>query len=146
MRKIAVIVLFFFINSLIYSADTTYDDLIPEEYEKEAFPQALRDLRRAEVILVGSFPLSVLFSKIGLEVYDYAASGFNSQNTPSILSGGGDSEKSSNSVEKVLITALCVSASITVLDFIKGKIKKSKGKNKSANKQTVQNRAPQGES
>jgi len=139
MRKIAVVVLFFFINSLIFSADNTYDDLIAEDYNKEDFPQVLRDIRRAEVILVGSYPLSVFFAKLGMDVYDYASSGFKSQNAPSILGGPGDSEKSSGDVERVLITALCISAGVMVADFIIGKIK-AKGKKKNANKQTVQNR------
>jgi len=142
MRKIAVVILFCFINSLIFSADNNYDDLIPEEYNKDEFFQVLRDIRRAEIILVGSYPLSVFFSKLGLDFYDYAKSGFDSRNAPSILGGARDAEKSSSDVEKVLITALCVSAGVVVLDFIIGKIK-AKGKKKNANKQTIQNRQSQ---
>ena len=141
MKKIAVVVLFFFINSLIYSADDDYKDLIPEEYGKDEFIQPLKDLRRAEVILIGSYPFSVLFAKLGMDFYDYASSGFNSRKAPSMFGGAVDAEGSSSNVEKVLLTALYISISITVLDFIIGKVK-SKGKKKSANKQTVQSREP----
>ena len=143
MKKISVVVLFCFINSLVFSANNPtniYEDLKPEEYNKEDFPQVLRDIRRAEIILVGSYPFSVFFSKLGLDIYDYAASGFDSKSAPSLLGGAGEPDKSSSDVERVLITALCISAGVTILDFIIGKIKKSKGKKKSANKQTVQSR------
>ncbi|MCL2705132.1 MAG: hypothetical protein FWE72_02865 [Spirochaetaceae bacterium] len=142
MRKIAVVVLFCFINSLIFSADNTYDDLIAEEYDTTAFPQILKDIRRAEIILVGSYPLTVFFSKLGLDFYDYAASGFDNKNAPSMLGGAGEGDKSTKDVERVLITALCVSAGVAVLDFVIGKIK-AKGKKKNANKQTIQNRRSQ---
>ncbi len=138
MRKIAIIILFFFINSLIFSADDAYKDLIPEEYDKSEFPQGLRDLRRAEIILVGSYPFSLLFTKIGMDVYDYASNGFDSKYAPSLFGGSSNIDRTSSDPEKVLLTALCVSAGVVLIDFIIGKVKK--GKSQSANKQTVKYR------
>lgn len=42
-------------------------DTDPEEYTEEEFSPVLRDLRRAEIILLGSFPITLFLS---LEVYD----------------------------------------------------------------------------
>jgi len=139
MKKIAVVVLLFFINSLVFSADDIYKDLLPEEYGKNEFPQALKDIRRAEAILIGSYPFSMLFSKIGLDLYDYGSSGFNRKYAPSMFGGDPTIARASDDAEKVLLTALCISAGITVIDFIINKAK-SKGKKHSANKPTVPNR------
>ena len=138
MKKIAVFVLFFFINSLVISVADDYVDLLPEEYTRDEFPQVLRTIRRAEIILVGSYPFSVLFAKIGMDAYDYASNGFDSRYAPSLFGGAPDADRSSNDIQKLLITALCISASVVIVDFIIGKVKANRGKNQSASKQTVQ--------
>ena len=52
------------------------EPLVPEDYDPEEFPLWARDLRRYEVISIGSFPITFL---VGSLVYDFsvaAANGF----------------------------------------------------------------------
>ena len=141
MKKIAVVVLFFFINSLVLFA-SDFDNLLPEEYSPDEFPQVLRDIRRAQIILVGSYPFSVLFARIGLDIYDFSSNGFDTRYAPSMFGGDPTIDKKSGSIETVLLTALCISAGVATLDFIIGKIKSREKKN-NANQQAVQNRRSQ---
>ena len=50
-----------------FAQDAQTDTPIPEKYREEEFSPAARNLRRAEIILFGSIPLTVFLS---LEVYD----------------------------------------------------------------------------
>lgn len=128
-KKIFCFVLFCFI--LIFSTfsetDDDYEDLVPEEYGEDEFHPILRDIRRAEVILIGSFPFTVLFSSLGFELYDYASSGFDSASAPF---SGAEGVRSGDETKKILLTALCISAAITITDFIIGKVKAKKANEK----------------
>jgi len=108
------------------SSEESYSELVPEEYTKEEFPSLLRDIRRAEVIFIGSYPFSVLFTKLGTGIYDYAASGFDRDNAPSIFGGTENSSSSNKETSRILITSMYVSLSITALDYFIGKIKERK--------------------
>ncbi len=132
MRKIALIVLFALANSLFaYSEETDdskdeYKELIPEEYKEDEFHPVLRDIRRAEVILAGSYPFAIFFTKLGIGMYDYASSGFDSDNAPSVFGGKEKAARTSEETGQLLLYALCVSAAITSADYIIGKIKEKK--------------------
>jgi len=53
--------------------------IIPEEYDPSEFPLWTQDLRRFEVITVGTFPITYLFSSLIYDFSIYAASGFNTR-------------------------------------------------------------------
>ncbi|MDX9799892.1 MAG: hypothetical protein RBT69_01000 [Spirochaetia bacterium] len=113
------------------SADESYSELVPEEYKDEEFSPFLRDLRRAEVIFIGSYPFAVVFTKIGSGIFDYASSGFARSKAPALFGGAEKGTSSSDETKRILISSLYVSLSITAADFIIGKIKKQvKNENK----------------
>ncbi|MCL2793283.1 MAG: hypothetical protein FWD87_09350 [Spirochaetaceae bacterium] len=141
MKKIAVVILFFLINSMVF-ASGGFDHLLPEEYSPDEFPLVLRDIRRAQIILAGSYPFSVLFARIGLDLYDFTANGFDTRFAPAMFGGSATVDRSSADVNKVLLTALGISIGVATLDFFIGKAK-ARGKRNNANQQTVQSRQSQ---
>lgn len=50
------------------------EPIMPEEYEPENFPLWLRDVRRFEVIAVGSFPITFAFAAL---IYDFSLAAAN---------------------------------------------------------------------
>ncbi len=126
MKKIFFLILILLIPLIPVSSDESYSELVPGEYNKDEFPSFLRDIRRAEVIFVGSYPFSVLFTKLGTGIYDYASSGFDRNNAPSMFGGTENSSSGNEETSRILITSLYVSLSITALDYFIGKIKERK--------------------
>ena len=48
--------------------DNVYPDLLPEPYDPDEYPAWTKKLRRATVVFVGSYPLSVFFTKLGIDL------------------------------------------------------------------------------
>lgn len=57
----------------------------PVPYNPEEFPLWLRKVRRAEVIWIGAFPVTLLFSRLGYQVYRYYANGQSQAYAPSFF-------------------------------------------------------------
>ncbi len=77
---------------------------------------------------MGSYPLSVFFTKLGIDLYDWGYHGFSSEYSPSILGGGGDKSRkmTTSEIKRVTIAALAVSGCVTLADFIIQEIKENK--------------------
>lgn len=94
------------------------DKTTPLPYQREEFPEWLHDLRRFEIILVGSFPISFLGTTLIYDtVRDY---GFN--NAPTTAA-----ESQEDITNKILIS-IGVSGAIAITDFIIHKIITSSSK------------------
>ena len=80
------------------------------------------------VVFVGSYPLSVFFTKLGMDLYDWGYHDFSSEYSPAILGGGGDKSRkmTTKEIKKVTIAALAVSGCVAVADFIIQEIKENK--------------------
>ncbi len=58
-------------------------EVLPAEpYTDEEFEPWVRDLRRAEILAVGTFPLAYLLAGLGYDYYYYLANGFPQDNRP----------------------------------------------------------------
>ena len=125
LKKILIILLISTVLLPVYSADE-YTELIPEEYEESEFHPVLRDIRRAEVILVGSYPFAVLFTRLYIDFYNYASSGFSRSESPSLFGGSENTARTSDETGKLLLSALFVSAAVSAADFFIGRIKAEK--------------------
>ena len=55
------------------------ESIMPEEYDPSEFPLWMRDLRRFEVVTVGTFPITYLFVSLIYDFSIYAANNFNTQ-------------------------------------------------------------------
>jgi len=100
------------VSVLLYSCTTTGDrmseDTTPVPYEKEEFPKWSRDLRRSEIILLGSLPLVFMLSNLA---YD----NMGDQIFPDY------SELSSSEETRRKITiAVSISGVITLMDYVLG--------------------------
>jgi hypothetical protein len=91
----------------------------------------LHDLRRGEIILVGSFPFSLFVSLEVFDIYRFAANGgaqeyapwpFRSPVSPPYT----DSEKG-----WILVSALSLSAALAIADYVVGKIVERRAKSTS---------------
>ena len=91
----------------------------PLPYEEVEFPQWSHDLRRFEVILFGSVPLTYILTNL---VYDFSL--FASHNFDSEYSMGTATDQ--DDIEFKLITSLSLSAGIAAADFVIGKMKESR--------------------
>jgi len=106
----------------------------PEPYSDEEFPPWLRKIRRGEVILIGSIPITMLVSNLSVQLYWYAAKDFEEAYSPSIFGGNSQSAYTDDEKKMILrntfITAISLSAAIALSDFIIGEIleKRDEGK------------------
>lgn len=120
MRKFKYCFLIILIISLfniqpLFAAETK--STTPEPYNKEEFPQALKDLRRFEIITLGSMPFVMLDCNLVYSGVLYAKGETTSYNPL-------DSSKYSTEQQVGLIlTSLAISSGIGLTDFIVQKIK-----------------------
>ena len=90
----------------------------PAEYETEEFPEWLMQVRRAEIIFTGSFPISILLANVGYSLYSAFSSGlFESYSIDSITGSSGYTDEQRY---EILSISLGISGGITLVDFIIG--------------------------
>ncbi|MBN1686162.1 MAG: hypothetical protein JW852_05880 [Spirochaetales bacterium] len=90
-----------------------------EPYSEEEFPAWLHDLRRAEVVLIGSFPITMLFTSLGyqgIRAIINAATGVQTTGAPGI--GGADFTPEER--KGILITGTLLSVAVAVADYLIG--------------------------
>lgn len=95
----------------------------PLPYQDVEFPQWAHDMRRFEVIMFGSFPITYILTSMVFDVSSLAGNGFNSG-----FSLG--TEKDQDDLKLLLITSASLSGAIAVADLIIGKIKKKNARNR----------------
>ena len=96
----------------------------PEEYGEDEFSPLLRNLRRGEIIMLGSFPLTLFLTLEGFDIYRFAANygepdsyryAFWPYRSPD------PAPYSSREVTGIIVTALSASLLIAVTDYIIGR-------------------------
>lgn len=122
MRKSKVIVFLIVLISLFVSLPVFADSesTTPEPYNKEEFPQALKDLRRFEIVTLGSMPFVMLDCNMVYSGILYAqgkTQTFNPLNT---------SNYSTKQQLGLILTSLSISCAIGLTDFAVNKIKSGK--------------------
>jgi hypothetical protein len=97
----------------------------PLPYQDVEFPEWAHEMRRFEVILFGSFPITYVLTSMVYELTSLAGSEINSGfSLPS--SGGQDGLKI------MLISSVSLSAAIALADLIVDKVQKNKYRNEDA--------------
>jgi hypothetical protein len=87
------------------------DPLMPEEYDPEEFPMWAHDLRRYEVIAIGSYPITFFATSLIYDFSVFASSGFD----PSYSMG---SQRDSQDIGIIVGSAAAVSLIIATVDLI----------------------------
>lgn len=85
----------------------------PEPYDPDEFPRFARDLRRFEVISLGTIPLTLLFTSLGYRLYRVSTEDISWRDA-----GVFDADQR----RRVLTIGLSLSAAVGVLDFILGRV------------------------
>ena len=127
MKKSLLLLLIISLFSQNLFADTSSTSTIPKAYDDDEFPQALLDLRRFEIITLGSMPFVMLDTTLAYSAYKYASGKSTSFNFLNSSSYDKDETK------KIILTSLGISASIGLTDFIVRLVKRSKAKKASRN-------------
>jgi len=133
-RRIAFFVLIFFFASIIPQEKHT-----PEPYKEDEFPSWSIDLRRSEIVTLGSLPFVTLGTTIGYSFFRYAKNGFNSDYLPNPLAKS-SAAANLNSSEQVgiFITSACISLIVGIIDFIISRIERHRAEEMTENERIRQ--------
>ena len=112
----------------------------PAPYEKEEFPDFLHDLRRFEIITLGSLPFVTLDTSLAYSAVRYARHDFDSAYTPSLANAASfDSDEQIG----IILTSLSITVGIGLSDYIIHLIKRtSKNRKKKMNDNKAVNIIP----
>ena len=100
------------------------EPVMPEEYSPEEFDRWLRELRRFEVIAVGSFPITFFATSLVYDLSIYGSRGWD----PEYAMG---TQRDSRDIAIIVGTAAGVSAAIALTDLIIGRIRSRRGERRS---------------
>lgn len=120
--KLIMFSLFINITLPAFSEDTT-----PEPYKDEEFPQGLQDLRRFEIISLGSMPFVLLDTSLVYSGIRYAKNDFSDEYKPALFSNSSYTE---DEQKGIIFTALGISIGIGLTDYIVQVIKRNSKKKK----------------
>ncbi len=87
------------------------EPLMPEEYDPDEFPLWAHDLRRYEVVAIGTYPITFFATSLIYDFSMYAANDFN----PAYSMG---SQRDGRDIAIIVGTAACVSLIIATVDLI----------------------------
>jgi len=124
---IKTILIFLLLLLSSFSLYSEEEDHTPKEYDKNEFPQGLKDLRRFEIISLGSLPFVTLNTTLAYSTIRYAQHNFDSAYQPDIFT---KSNLSQDEQKQIIVTSLCISVGIGLTDYIFQLIKRNSKKNK----------------
>lgn len=112
---------------LIFSQNAFSKDNTPKPYEKDEFPTIFQDLRRAEIITLGSMPFITLNVSLMYSFGKYAFHGFDSDYFTNPFSTAADSSSYTQDEQiGIILSSLGISLCVGVTDFIVHSIRNSK--------------------
>jgi hypothetical protein len=98
-------------------------DTDPEEYSEQEFSPFLRDLRRAEIIMLGTFPVTLFLSLEAYDIYRFAASGGALEYAPWPFRPPGAVGYTGKENLGMFLAAISTSVLIAAADYIIGRVK-----------------------
>lgn len=118
------IIFFTVLISLLNSSFPVFSET-PEPYQKDEFPGILHDIRRAEIITLGSMPFITFSATLGYSFGKYASHNFDSSYFVNPFSSTDENSFSTDEQIGILLTSLGISAGIGLTDFIVHTIKRN---------------------
>jgi hypothetical protein len=126
-NRIIKIVFFSFLLSL--TPQLFADSTTAAPYEKDEFPVFLHDLRRFEIITLGSLPFVTLDTSLAYSTVRYVRHDFDSAYTPSLASSATfDSDEQIG----IILTSIGISVGIGITDYIIHLVKRTSKNRKRA--------------
>ncbi len=105
---------------VILSSNVFADDTSPAPYEPDEFPDWLRALRRAEIVALGSFPISIFLTSLSYGIIRYGINGFSPQYRPWIFAPPNAVDLTTDEKLGVILSAAGISIIVAVIDLIIG--------------------------
>jgi len=96
-------------------------DHTPQPYSPDEFQGWMKDLWRAEVILVGSFPITLFLSLESYDLYRYFNTGFNATYAPWPFNTGSTLNLTAQEQAWIIVSAVGLSLTVAVIDFMLGR-------------------------
>lgn len=122
LAKILIFSLLLNITVPVFSEDNT-----PKPYNEDEFPQALKDLRRFEIITIGSLPFVTLDTTLVYSNYRYAKHNFDEAYKPDIFSASSYSQEEQRGI---ILTSVGICVGIGLTDLIVQLVKRGSKKRK----------------
>ena len=120
-------------NLLAEQAD---EEHTPEPYTREEFPDWLHNLRRFEIITLGTLPFTFLLSFLVYDLGRYAASGYDSNYRP--ISNPNPVPYTAGEQVGIVLAACTTSVLIALADYLIGRAREGRQKSASDEAQTSQ--------
>jgi hypothetical protein len=120
-RVIAFFLAFVLLAGPVFAADP----VVIEPYTKDEFPQWAKDLRRTEIITLGSLPFVTLTVTLAYSLISWSASGF-SENTPNLFSKTTDDSMRESDMITILIISGGISVALGLVDLFVNMHKRKK--------------------
>jgi len=99
---------------------------VPAPYEKNEFPGWMQDLRRGEIILIGSFPLSMFLSYEFYDIYRYFSNNLQSAYRPWPFRTYDAVPYNGAENIGIIVSAVSLSIAVAVADYLIGKLTENK--------------------
>jgi len=122
----AFIILAFFSASVCFGQ--TEKASIPAPYEKDEFPGWMQDLRRGEIILIGSFPLNMFLSYEFYDIFRYFSNNLESSYRPWPFRTYDAVPYNSAENIGIIVSAVSLSLVIAAADYLIGKLIENRNK------------------
>lgn len=120
MKKTFALIVFFVFSLHIFCTDTK-----AEPYTKDEFHPWLHQLRRSEIVTLGSLPFTTLTTSLGYSFYRYFANDFDPEFQPNPFSPS-QANLSIEEQKRILYISLSASLLVGIIDFTISMIKKNK--------------------
>ena len=125
LKRIAFCTLIIFSYSLVAFAEPTVEI---EPYTQDEFPSWAQDIRRTEIVTLGSLPFTTLGVTLGYSLYRYASNGFNPEYIPNPFAKSATGSLSSKEQIGIVLTSVGISAVIGLVDLTIRLIQRSAAK------------------
>lgn len=125
LKRIAFCTLIIFSYSLVAFAEPTVEI---EPYTQDEFPSWAQDIRRTEIVTLGSLPFTTLGVTLGYSLYRYASNGFNPEYIPNPFAKSSTGSLSSKEQIGIVLTSVGISAVIGLVDLTIRLIQRSAAK------------------
>jgi hypothetical protein len=121
-RNVLFIIVMFVSAFVCFSQETggseSKKEKTPQPYEEEEFPRWLKDLRRAEVILVGSIPFTMFIAIEAFDIYRYFSNNMNPLYYPWPIRSPVETDYTIEEKAIIIVTAVSLSLCIAIIDHI----------------------------
>jgi hypothetical protein len=107
-------VLFFCVVALVPGQE----DHTPEPYTEDEFPLWQHDLRRFEVVLIGSFPFTMLYTSLGYGLIRWGSNGFSEGYAPTLSPSAETVPLTQQEKLGVVLAGVGFSAVTAIIDLI----------------------------